>query len=157
MFTYALPYFRFIYVLAPHTAEVIGDSLSKCLFEWNIDRKLSTFVDNCSTNDALIEYMINKFGVVSFVLDGELFHMRCCAHILNLIVKNGMQKIGTLIEKIREEKFKDACQQLGMTYEKKLAQDCRTRGNSAYLMLASALPYEEIFKRCAIRFSHYKS
>jgi hypothetical protein len=163
-------YFRFIYVPAPHTAEVIGDSLSKCLLEWNIDRKLSTLtVDNCSTNDALIEYMINKFGAVSFILNGELFHMRCCAHILNLIVKDGMQTIGTSIEKIREsvgywvatpkreEKFKDTCQQLGMTYEKKLAQDCRTRWNSAYLMLASALPYEEVFKRCAIRFSHYKS
>jgi len=96
-------YFRFIYVPAPHTADAIGDSLSKCLFEWNIDRKLSTLtVDNCSTNDALIDYMINKIGPVSFVLDGELFHMRCCAHILNLIVKDGMQTIYTSIEKIRE-------------------------------------------------------
>jgi len=90
-------YFKFIYVFAPHTAEAIGDYLSKCLFEWNIDRKLSTLtIDNCSNNDALIDYMINKIGLVSFVLNGELFHMHCCAHILNLIVKDGMQSYETV-------------------------------------------------------------
>jgi len=44
-----------------------------------------------------------------------------------------------------------------MTYEKKLAQDCGTIWNITYLMIASALPYEKVFQRCAIRFSHYKS
>lgn len=123
--------------------------------DWNIDRKLSTLtVDNCSTNDALIDHLIDKMSPSSFILKGKLFHMRCCAHILNLIVKDGMQTISSSIEKIREsvgfwvatpkreEKFKETCNQLNMTYEKKLAQDCRTRWNSTYLMLASALPYE---------------
>ena len=128
--------------------------------DWNIDRKLSTLtVDNCSTNDALIDHLIDKMSPSSFILKGKLFHMRCCAHILNLIVKDGMQTISSSIEKIREsvgfwvatpkreEKFKETCNQLNMTYEKKLAQDCRTRWNSTYLMLASALPYEQVFKR----------
>jgi len=116
-------HFRFIYVPAPHSAEVIDDYLSKCLFEWNVDRKLSIItIDNCSTNDALIDYVINKIGLVSFVLNDELFHMCCCTHILNLIVKYGMQIIYSSIEKIKEsvgywvkkpktgEKFKDTCQ-----------------------------------------------
>jgi len=118
---------------------------------------LSTLtVDNCSTNDALINYLINKIELVSFVLNDELFHMRCCMHILNLIVKDGKQKIYTSIGNIREsvgywvatpkweEKFKDTCQQFSMTYEKKLAQDCRRSWNSAYLMVVFALTYEEV-------------
>ena len=48
--------FRFVYVPAPHTAEVLSDILVNCLFDWNLNRKLSTLIiDNCSTNDAMIE------------------------------------------------------------------------------------------------------
>lgn len=161
--------FRFIYVPAPHTADVLCDVLVECLMDWNIDRKLSTLtVDNCSTNDALIDHLFDKIPLTSFVLSGELFHMRCCAHILNLIVKDGLSTIGISIEKIRdsvafwvatpkrEEKFRDTCHQLNMTYGKKLALDCRTRWNSTYLMLASALPYQEVFKRLRQRDSQYK-
>ena len=43
---------RFIYVPAPHTAEVIADQLNESLVEWNLDEKVSTVtVDNCTTND----------------------------------------------------------------------------------------------------------
>ncbi|XP_058726609.1 zinc finger BED domain-containing protein RICESLEEPER 2-like [Vicia villosa] len=127
----------FIYVPTPDTAEVICDFLVDCLMDWNIYRKLSTLtVNNCSTNDALIDHLIDKMSPSSFVLKGKLFHIRYCAHILNLIVKDGMQTISSSIEKIREsvgfwvatpkreEKFKETCNQLNMTYEKKLAQDC---------------------------------
>ncbi|GAU26439.1 hypothetical protein TSUD_294040 [Trifolium subterraneum] len=158
----------FIYVPAPHTAEVMCDFLVRNLMDWNIDRKLSTLtVDNCSTNDALIDHVFNKISPYRFVLNGELFHMRCCAHILNLIVKDGMQAISSSIDKIREsvrywvatlkreESFKEKCHQLNMAYSKKLVQDCRTRWNSTYLMLASALPYEEVFKRCFSRHTEY--
>ena len=53
---------RFIHVLSPHDAESLGDQLVKCLFDWNIDRKLSAIaVDNCSTNDLMIDKIKNKF------------------------------------------------------------------------------------------------
>jgi hypothetical protein len=155
-------------VPAPHTAEVICDFLVRNLMDWNIDRKLSTLtVDNCTTNDALIGHLFDKIPPYRFILHGELFHMRCCAHILNLIVKDGMRAISSSIEIIREsvgfwvatqkreEKFAEICNQLDMPYTKKLAQDCRTRWNSTYLMLSSALPYEEVFKRCFNRHAEY--
>ena len=145
---------------APHTAEVLSDILVECLFDWNLDRKLSTLtVDNCSTNDAMIERVFDRISPSSFILRGTLFHMRCCAHIINLIVRDGMSTIYASIEKIREsvvywvatpkreEKFVETCRQLNVDYSKKLALDCRTRWNSTYLMLVSALPYQEVFKR----------
>ena len=72
-----------------------------CLMDWNIDRKISCVtVDNCSTNDAMIEILLEKIDGNSLLLSGGLFHMRCCAHILNLIVKDGLDVIKVGVEKI---------------------------------------------------------
>ncbi|KAL8546238.1 hypothetical protein ACS0TY_006089 [Phlomoides rotata] len=52
---------RFIYVPCPHTSAVICDALVDCLLDWNLDHKLSTLtLDNCSTNDALINDILRK-------------------------------------------------------------------------------------------------
>lgn len=65
---------------------------SKWLIYWNTDRKLSTFtVDSCSINDVFIDRMLDKIASYCFVLNEDLFHMRCCPHILNLMVKDWMQ------------------------------------------------------------------
>ncbi|XP_052107451.1 zinc finger BED domain-containing protein RICESLEEPER 2-like [Arachis duranensis] len=159
----------FVYVPAPHTAEVLSDVLVNSLYDWNIDRKLSTLtVDNCSTNNAMIHLVLDKISPSNFVKRGEFFHMRYCAHIVNLIVKDGMNAIYGSIEKIRdsvsfwvatpkrEEKFEETCMQLNINYRRKLALDCRTRWNSTYLMLTSALPYREVFERLRHRESLYK-
>uniref|UniRef100_A0A2N9IFR7 HAT C-terminal dimerisation domain-containing protein n=1 Tax=Fagus sylvatica TaxID=28930 RepID=A0A2N9IFR7_FAGSY len=82
---------RFIYVPSPHTKEVI----STVLLEWNVDRKLSTVtVDNCITNDAMMRILLEKLQVSSLALGGSLLHMRCAAHILNLVVQDGLAVIG---------------------------------------------------------------
>ena len=138
---------------APHTAEVLYDSLVQCLLDWNLDRKVSTItLDNCSTNDAMIQLIFAKIPPSRFILGGSLLHMRCCAHILNLIVKDGLSIISEAIESIRssvaywsvtpkrEEKFKETCCQLNVPYSKKLAPNCRTRWNSTDLMLSVAIP-----------------
>jgi hypothetical protein len=90
--------FRFIYVPSPHTKEV----LSTVLLEWNVDRKLSTVtVDNCTTNDAMMRILLEKLQVSSLALGGSLLHMRCAAHILNLVIQDGLAVIGDVIERIR--------------------------------------------------------
>ncbi|KAL5739860.1 hypothetical protein ACOSP7_028754 [Xanthoceras sorbifolium] len=130
---------RFIHVLSPHDAESLGDQLMKCLLDWNVDRKLSAItVDNCSTNDSMIDKIKNKFSY-ALLLGGKLFHMRCCAHILNLVVRDGLKVIAEGIEKIRDsvcfwtassrrvEAFEYATNQLKIKYTKKLVLDCPTR------------------------------
>lgn len=86
----------------PHTATKLTDVLLDCLMEWNLDRKLSTLtVDNCSTNDCMIELITEKLPSDRLILGRELFHMRCAAHILNLIVRSGLDSFKG-IEKVRE-------------------------------------------------------
>ena len=88
---------------APHTAEVISEVLYEALVEWNLDEKITTVtLDNCSTNDALIPKLVKKIGKGKLLLESKLLHMRCCAHILNLIVKDGLDVIQLAIAKIRD-------------------------------------------------------
>ncbi|CAN6579011.1 unnamed protein product [Malus baccata var. baccata] len=160
---------RFIYVPCPHTAETLSDVLMECLLDWNLDRKLSTLtVDNCTTNDKMIDLILEKLSGSSLLLGGGFFHMRCCAHILNLIVKDGLEVIGGGIEKIREsvvywtttpkreEKFEEAARQLKLPGTKKMVLDCKTRWNSTFLMIQSALIYKDVFPRLKQRESQYK-
>ncbi|KAE8669895.1 hypothetical protein F3Y22_tig00112215pilonHSYRG00240 [Hibiscus syriacus] len=82
---------RFLYVPAPHTAEVLAEHLKECIHSWNIDLRLSSItVDNCTTNDAMIDILRQEFPYGSLMLHGRFLHMRCCAHILNLIVQDGL-------------------------------------------------------------------
>ncbi|KAF1895890.1 hypothetical protein Lal_00033953 [Lupinus albus] len=161
---------RFIYVPSPHTSEVLSDCLYECLLDWNLYRKLSTLtVDNCTTNDRMIECMLSKISPRSFILGGQMFHMRCCAHILNLVVKDGLSIISSAVERVRdsvsfwtatpkrEEKFKETCEQLNIQYDKKLELDCKTRWNSTFLMLHVALIYRDVFQRLSLRENLYKT
>ncbi|XP_030946144.1 zinc finger BED domain-containing protein RICESLEEPER 1-like [Quercus lobata] len=141
-------------------AEVLVD----CFLEWNIDRKLFIItVDNCSTNDAMIRLLLNKLDTNSLMLGRSMLHMRCAAHILNLIVQDGLSFIGDGIERIRDNviywtgspkrrhKFEENARQLRVQCTKELVLDCKTRWNSTYLMLSTALIYKDVFLHLAKR------
>jgi hypothetical protein len=82
---------------------VICEELYESLVEWNLDEKISAVtLDNCTTNDAVIPSLVRKIGKAKLLNDGKLLHMRCCAHILNLIVKDGLEPLKDAIENIRE-------------------------------------------------------
>ncbi|KAJ0098135.1 hypothetical protein Patl1_28630 [Pistacia atlantica] len=162
------PTHKFVYVPCPHTREILTKVLKDCFYEWNIDRKLSMLtVDNCSTNDAVVGDQLKDLPRVSFMLRGSLFHMRCYAHILNLIVQDGLSVIGDVIAKIREsvaywsaspkrvQRFDEATHQESIESKKKLALDCKTRWNSTYLMLEIAFIYKEAFIRLQLRELQY--
>jgi len=94
---------RFAYVPCPHTVEAISKKLMECFSDWNLGRKLSSLtVDNCSSNNAVISILKDQLDIRALALQGKFFHMRCCAHILNLIVKDGLEVIDSSIEKIRD-------------------------------------------------------
>lgn len=154
---------RFIYVHVPHTADVIYEQLYEALVEWNLDEKISTVTfDNCTTNDAVIPMLVRSIGKSKLLNDGKLLHMRCAAHILNLIVKDGFVKeLKAAIDNIREsvaywtatpkriEKFEKIAKYAKVTIDKKIALDCKTRWNSTFKMLSLAVPYKAVFMRAS--------
>ncbi|KAI5661353.1 hypothetical protein M9H77_20676 [Catharanthus roseus] len=103
-------------------------------------------VDNASSNDSMVRHlkswMVEK---VRLPLGGDLFHVHCGVHVLNLIVQDGLTVLGDLILK----KFECALQQCKLKNKKKVALDVQTRWNSTYLMLEYALPLKEAFNHLA--------
>ena len=154
----------------PHTTEVLSEAFLSCLLEWSIDNKLSALiVDNFTTNDAMIDILLEKISSHSVSLNRDLFHMCCAAHILNLIVKEGMSVISDSIERIRycvlfwsatpkrQKTFYGTARKCNISCNRNLVQDCKTRWNSIYLMLDRALVFKEVFSRLKQREPLYKS
>ncbi|KAK9669753.1 hypothetical protein RND81_13G152300 [Saponaria officinalis] len=88
--------------IAGHSGEIIGRTIEQCLVECNLKRILTCTVDNASANDVAVQYLKRRVNFwKGSVLDGNYMHMRCVAHILNLVVKYGFKDLHTSILKIR--------------------------------------------------------
>ena len=115
----------------------------------------------------MIEKIKDKLQLGTLIKEGAFLHMRCCAHILNLIVKDGLGVVKDGVEKIRDsvaywiatpkrlEKFQDTAKQLRIPCTKKLSLDCPTRWNSTYKMLDVAISYKDVFSRLKQRETQY--
>ena len=59
-------------------------------------------MDNASSNDVAISYLKKRIKSTSgMVLDGQHMHVRCCAHVINLIICEGLKEMHNLIGAIR--------------------------------------------------------
>ena len=108
-------------------------------------------MDNASSNGATIKFLqtVTKDWKGN-VLEHEFLHMRCCAHILNLIVGDDLREIDASIVKVHEavrsvksspnrnHTFMGFVERLGIESKSLLCLDVPTRWNSIYLMLETA-------------------
>ncbi|KAL1567424.1 hypothetical protein AAHA92_02904 [Salvia divinorum] len=146
--------------ITSHKGEDIGAAIVTSLTEWGWTHLFSCTLDNASQNDIAIGVVKTHMELMNTdILGGKYFHMRCVAHILNLIVKDGLKEIGISIRRVREAVrwLKSSPQRWGLwekvldylgdkiDSKKKLCMDVPTRWNSTYLMLESAIPYAEAF------------
>lgn len=151
----------------PHGGDEIAKCLMKCIDDWSLQGKVFTIsVDNASPNDKAMRIMKTTFSTTHLPLGGKLFHVKCCAHILNLVVQDGLAEIKTIIQKVKESVaflnksesrillFSSIVKQMNLG-TKKLIYDCSTRWNSTYEMLQSALEVKNAFPAYAIRESEY--
>ena len=75
--------------------------VDSCLLKWGIDRLFTITTDNASSNEVAIDYVKKKTKERdSSILGGEFMHMRCYAHILNLIVQSGLKSVYESIAKV---------------------------------------------------------
>ncbi|XP_078170092.1 zinc finger BED domain-containing protein RICESLEEPER 2-like [Carex rostrata] len=161
---------NFIELTPPHTGEVISDAILDSLRKWGIIDKIGTItLDNAKNNDKVASILMSNFEVTGMLhFNGYFFHVRCCAHILNLIVQDGLGKIENCIIKIREVvkylrkspsrlfKFGEQAIQLGINTRRSLCSDVKTRWNSTHRMLQSAIYYKSTLERYAKRDTDFK-
>ena len=60
-------------------------------------------MDNASANDSCIEILKDNFASNGRLqCNGRLFHVHCCAHILNIMVQHGLEQVKSIIAKVHE-------------------------------------------------------
>ncbi|CAN1338973.1 Zinc finger BED domain-containing protein RICESLEEPER 2 [Linum perenne] len=146
-----------------HKGTAIAEAIMACLDEWGIDKVFSITVDNASSNDTAIQHIKSLFdNRNTSVCDGQFLHVRCVAHIINLVVSDGLGEISTSVRKIREavryvkqsparlQKFYDFVAVEDRESKKSLCLDVPTRWNSTFLMLQAAEKYETAFEMYAL-------
>ncbi|XP_050232973.1 zinc finger BED domain-containing protein RICESLEEPER 3-like [Mercurialis annua] len=83
--------------------EYISKSLENCLVDWGLKNVFSITMDNASSNDTVVSAFkkkLNQWG--TGVAKGKYLHMRCIAHILNLVVSDGLKDVNVSIKKVRD-------------------------------------------------------
>lgn len=153
---------RFSYVPSPHTKDVLAALMMESVYKYGLENKISSIVlDNCNTNDAMLDIIKGKLDTSSLMLGGDFLHMRCCAHVLNLVVKDGLDAINGDITSIRNnitfwlgtpkrlETFEDVARSCKVPITRRPILDCKTRWNSTYLMLETSLPYKDVYLKLA--------
>ncbi|XP_047949237.1 zinc finger BED domain-containing protein RICESLEEPER 4-like [Salvia hispanica] len=153
-----------------HKGIDIGLEIEKCLHDWGINRVFTITVDYASSNNTAFVYLkrtIRKWG--ESVGNCDYMHMRCIAHILNLVVQKGLKEIGPSVKKFRNVvrfikhsptrlgKFKECCELEKISSKSMLCLDVATRWNSTFFMLEAATTFEKAFYRYELIDSSYKN
>ncbi|KAL8113391.1 hypothetical protein AgCh_020640 [Apium graveolens] len=146
--------------VANHKAETIRKVIEACLLDWGVEKVFTVTVDNATANDGAVGFVKRRVNAwKGSVLDGEFMHVRCGAHILNLIVNDGLKELHDSIAAIRNSvryirsspvrllKFKGCAEREKIDYKGGLVLDVTMRWNSTYMMLDVALKFEKAFVR----------
>ncbi|KAD7477461.1 hypothetical protein E3N88_00597 [Mikania micrantha] len=138
-----------------HKGDAIAHDLLDCIHGWGIKNVMTLTVDNASSNDKAIDYLVKKFP--NLCANGKHFQVRCMAHILNLIVKEGLKENNLHVDCLRKAikhirsstqritTFKKCMEKKKVGSNRFLCGDCPTRWNSVYEMLKVAVDLKEVF------------
>jgi len=131
--------------------EMILGNTCIVLLEWGLDKIMTVTVDNASANDSGVSYLRRQMNSLkTSIAEGKYLHMRCAAHIINLIVQDGLKEVDQSIKRVRAavkfirggtsrlEKFKEIAQWEKVDSKAFLNLDVCTRWNSTYDMLKAA-------------------
>ncbi|XP_017970004.1 PREDICTED: zinc finger BED domain-containing protein RICESLEEPER 2 [Theobroma cacao] len=154
----------------PHSGVTLSEKIYALLVEWGIESKLfSITLDNASANDTFVDLLKVQLNMRKQLLGGgKFFHIRCCAHILNLIVQDGLKEVDSAIQKVREsikyvkgsqgrkQKFLECVSLVNLNAKRSLKQDVPTWWNSTFPMLESALYFRLAFSYLEISDSNFK-
>ena len=90
-------------MVPPYDATCISDEIILFLQQWNLEHKLLTITtDNVSYTVPMVNHIKRHvLAKNSLVGGGSFFHIRCCAHIVNLIVQAGLNSLASILNCVR--------------------------------------------------------
>ncbi|XP_019198425.1 PREDICTED: zinc finger BED domain-containing protein RICESLEEPER 2-like [Ipomoea nil] len=144
--------------VSSHKGEYIAKALESCLLEWGIKNVFTVTVDNASSNDTAMWFFKSKLlSWGSSSVKVQYMHMRCIAHILNLVVQDGLKFADESVKRVRDAvrwvrnsparltKFREFAELFGVEAKSALHLDVPTRWNNTYIMLNTAIQYQVVF------------
>jgi hypothetical protein len=151
----------------PHTGQAISDRLSQTLLDWKAVNKFAfVTLDNASSNNLAmtrLQRFLDDRSHPGETTTSPYFHVRCLAHVINLVVKDRLKVSSTSIEQLRAsvlytygssarmDAFDKALKTVRINVNKKHpCKDVPTRWNSTYLMIESSLPCKLAFQELEI-------
>ncbi|XP_054784012.1 zinc finger BED domain-containing protein RICESLEEPER 1-like [Prosopis cineraria] len=148
------------YMVENHKGDTIGKTIERCLLDWGIQNVFTITMDNATSNDTALSYLKRHLkNWRGLVCGGDYLQLRCSAHILNLVVNDGLKELKDTFESIRNairyvrsspaclQRFKDVCELEMLDSKSIICLDVSTRWNSTYLMLDVALKFQKAFER----------
>ncbi|KAL2894962.1 putative AC transposase [Bienertia sinuspersici] len=92
---------RFGALTPPFDGLNIAEDVSLCLSKWKIDGKVGCLtLDNATYNNVMIGQIKRQLvrNGKQLLFFGDFFQIRCCCHIINLIVQSGLKLIDNVVE-----------------------------------------------------------
>ena len=120
-------------------------------------------LDNASNNTTACELLVIDCKY-DLMFGGDHLHVRCCAHILNILVQDGMKIIHSAIKMIREllkhidsspsrlQAFNSIANGKGVASKAGVYLDVPTRWNSTYKMIREASDYKAVLNAYASKY-----
>ncbi|CAH9085171.1 unnamed protein product [Cuscuta europaea] len=147
-----------------HKGETIAKQIESCLIDWGIKKVFTVTVDNATANDNTIRILKSNLGFWRddpLLFDGEFMHVRCCAHILNLIARDGLADISDSVVSVRNAvKYVRSSNARFQAFQKRsdldklirgsLILDNNIRWNYTYLMLTTTLKHRGAFDKMVV-------
>ncbi|XP_028782724.1 zinc finger BED domain-containing protein RICESLEEPER 1-like [Neltuma alba] len=155
-------------MIEDHEGDTIGSTIKKCLLKWGIKKPFTLTVDDASSDviTHLKGYLKDWKGLMC---DGDYLHVRCYAHILNMVVTDGLRDLSDSISAIRNairyvrlsseglETFKRLVQKEKIESKSLVRLDIVSRWNSTYMMLERAVKFQKVFERMENEEKGYKA
>jgi hypothetical protein len=156
-----------------HTGQAIADRLTQTLLDWKAINKVAfVTLDNASSNNLAmtrLQRFLDDRSHPGGTTTSAYFHVRCLAHVINLVVKEGLKVASTSIEQLRAsvlyihgsssriDAFDKALQTVHINVNKRHpCKDVPTRWNATYLMIESSLPCKLAFQELEVVDDKYK-
>ena len=128
-------------------------------------------LDNATYNDRMIDCLrTHQLSKGCIPMAGKFFQIRCCAHILNLIVQSGLTLIDAAVGKLRDgimylkasgtrlhKFYSTAVSIFNLEESRRMKPDMPIRWNSTYTMLESCLYFQDVLHWYAERDSIFKT
>ena len=137
-----------------HKGETLGKTVEMCILDWGIDKILTNTVNNAASNSGLIYFIQKKTKHrKTTILGHKYLHVRCSAHILSLIVCEGLAEMDEIIVKVRksvryvrsspqrQSTFKLCVEKEKVDFKRQLCLNVPIMWKYTYIMLEKAKKY----------------